>query len=786
MQKDYHFIGIGGIGMSALARILLQKGAKVSGSDLSTSAIIESLKEAGAAIVAQHSSDPIPDFKTVVYNTMISRDNPEYQAAISSKVPLMHRSDLLALLMQDYASLLVTGTHGKTTTSSLLTYVLLEGGLEPSFAIGGLIQNLGVNGGHGKGIYFVAEADESDGSFLKLPAFGAIVTNIDNDHLDHWKTEEELLQGFVEFAGHVRSKEHFFWCLDDPKLASLKLSGISYGFHPGAQLQITSFAQEGWKCVFSLHFEGKDYLNIEIPLIGTHNALNAAAVFGLALRLKIPEESIRRAFAKFQGIGRRVEKKGEINGVKIYDDYGHHPTEIQVTLKALRKAEEDKRFIVVFQPHRYTRLRDCMDIFGTCFEDADELIITDLYAANEAPIEGINAEALVAQVREKGRVPVRYIPKKTLIPELHKMLRPHDVLLTQGAGDVTHVGRELLEYFQENPLKKMTVGVVFGGKSSEHEISLKSVRHVLHSLNPEFYDVKQFSIPKQGEWVTKEVVEELQRCDICFPVLHGPFGEDGSIQGFFETLGIAYVGCDFRSSAVCMDKAWTKHIALNNNIPTTPFVEFTAGQWKNEQAHCLKKVAQKLHFPLFVKPVHLGSSIGVSKAVDQASLIEAIDHACGLDFRVLVEEEVIGREIEFAVLGNETIHVTPPGEIYSAGSIYDYDRKYGPQGMQTEIQAQLPAEIIEKGKKLAAKAYSALGCTGMARVDCFLKPTGDILLSEVNPIPGFTSISLYPKMWEAQGVTGSALVDKLLILGLQRKRHHDRSFQGFLWLKNSL
>ena len=301
-----------------------------------------------------------------------------------------------------------------------------------------------------------------------------------------------------------------------------------------------------------------------------------------------------------------------------------------------------------------------MDIFGTCFEDADELIITDLYAANEAPIEGINAEALVAQVREKGRVPVRYIPKKSLVPELQHMLRPHDVLLTQGAGDVTHVGRELLQYFEEKPLKKLTVGVVFGGKSSEHEISLRSVRHVLHSLSPEFYDVKQFSIPKQGEWVTKEIVEEIQQCDICFPVLHGPFGEDGSIQGFFETLGIAYVGCDFRSSAICMDKAWTKHVALNSNIPTTPFIEFTAGQWKNEQAHCLKKVAQKLHFPLFVKPVHLGSSIGVSKAVDQASLIQAIDHACSLDFRVLVEEEVIGREIEFAVLGNETIHVTPP------------------------------------------------------------------------------------------------------------------------------
>ena len=433
MQKNYHFIGIGGIGMSALARILLQKGAKVSGSDLGKSALIDSLSQAGADIASTHSADPIPEFKTVVYNTMISRDNPEYQAALASKVPLLHRSDLLALLMQDYASLLVTGTHGKTTTSSLLTYVLLEAGLDPSFAIGGLLQNLGVNGGHGKGIYFVAEADESDGSFLKLPAFGAIVTNIDNDHLDHWKTEEELLQGFVEFSTHVRSREHFFWCLDDPKLAGLKLSGISYGFHPRADLQITSFVQDGWKSIFSLHFEGKEYPKIELPLIGAHNALNAAAVFGLALRLNVPEESIRRAFAAFRGIGRRVEKKGEAGGLKIYDDYGHHPTEVQVTLRALRKAEEDKRLVVVFQPHRFTRTRDCLELFGACFEDADELIITDLYPANEAPIEGIDAHAVVQQVREKGRVPVRYVPKPQLAAFLQETLRPHDVLLTQGA-----------------------------------------------------------------------------------------------------------------------------------------------------------------------------------------------------------------------------------------------------------------------------------------------------------------------------------------------------------------
>ncbi len=785
MQKNYHFIGIGGIGMSALARILLQKGAKVTGSDLSTSSLIESLKAAGAEIAANHSADPISEDKTVVYNTMISRENPEYQAAIASKVPLMHRSDLLAVLMQDYASLLVTGTHGKTTTSSLLTFVLLEGGLEPSFAIGGMLQNLGVNGAHGKGLYFVAEADESDGSFLKLPAFGAIVTNIDNDHLDHWKSEEELLQGFTQFAGQVRSKDHFFWCLDDPKLASLGLSGISYGFDPHAQLSITSFVQEGWKSTFSIRFEGKDYPKITLPLVGAHNVLNAAAVFGLALRLKISEESIRRAFANFQGIGRRLEKKGEMGTLQIYDDYGHHPTEVEVTLKALRKAEEDKRLIVVFQPHRYTRLRDCLEEFGTCFEEADELIVTDLYAAGEAPIEGYTSETLVAKIREKGRVPVRYVPKNTLIPELREKLRPHDVLLTLGAGDVTKVGPELLEYFKTHPLKKLVVGVLFGGQSSEHEISLRSVRYILHALNLELYDVKQFSIPKQGAWITKEVVDELLQCEICFPVLHGPFGEDGSIQGFFETLGIPYVGCDFRSSAVCMDKAWTKHIALNCDIPTTPFVDFTAAEWKNEPAHCLKKIAQKLHFPLYVKPVHLGSSVGVSKATDQASLTAALDYACSLDFRVLVEEEVIGREIEFAILGNETIHITAPGEIYTGGATYDYDKKYGPQGMQTEIQAQLSQEIIEKGKKLVGKTYLALGCTGLARIDCFLKPNGEILLSEVNPIPGFTTISLYPKMWEAQGMAPATMIDQLLILGMQRKRHQDRRFQGFLWLKNS-
>lgn len=404
----YHFIGAKGIGMSALMHILKEKGYPVSGSDKGT-----------------HSAKNITPLMRVAYSTAISPTNPEY---LKAKDRLLHRSDLLAELLTG-KPLLVAGAHGKTTTSGLLAWTLLYAGKDPTYAIGGILSNLNKNGGYGSGEYSVAEADESDGSFLKYAPYSAIITNVEAEHLDYWKTEERLLDGYQQFISHV--KHEVIYSADDPYLSVWRPPGISYGFSPHADEQILSCHQEKGHLVFST----THYTAIEIPLIGAHNAMNALAVFLLARSIGLEEALIRAAFLSFKGMGRRLEYRGSYQGVPLYDDYGHHPTEILTTLKAFKKEWPNHRVILVFQPHRYTRTRDCFDLFSAAFLPADQLILTDIYAAGEAPIPGVTIEALLATCSPSAT----YIPRPQLVEHLRTTLAPGDVLLTMGAGDITRL-----------------------------------------------------------------------------------------------------------------------------------------------------------------------------------------------------------------------------------------------------------------------------------------------------------------------------------------------------------
>jgi UDP-N-acetylmuramate--alanine ligase len=444
INHQYHFIGIGGIGMSALANILLQRGAKVTGSEIAASYVTDQLQNKGAEIFIGHSPQNINSSAVVVYSSDIKEENPEVKQAQLYGIPFLHRSELLFQLMHGYSPLLVTGTHGKTTTSSLLTHLLVDADLDPTYAVGGIMRNLNSNGGHGNGPYFVAEADESDGSFLNYAPFGAIITNIDNDHLAYWNTLENLVAGFKKFASLVQSPQHLIWCGDDEILRSLKLKGFSYGFEEDNDLQIENFRQVGWKNIFDIFFEGIEYSEIEIPLIGGHNVLNAAAVFGLGIKINIPEDRIRKAFACFKGVNRRAELKGEYQGITVFDDYAHHPTEIFATSRALKQAIGHKRLVIVFQPHRYSRTQDCLHEFGPAFECVDILILTDIHSAREAPIAGVTNEILLAKIQEKV-FNARYVPRSQLASFLAHFLQRDDVLVTMGAGDVTKVGPEVLK-----------------------------------------------------------------------------------------------------------------------------------------------------------------------------------------------------------------------------------------------------------------------------------------------------------------------------------------------------
>lgn len=777
----YHFIGLGGIGMSALARILLQKGHKVRGSDVRTSPLLQELEREGATVQIGHTAESVQAAETVIYSTDIKEDNVEFMQAKEQKLPMLHRSDLLNELMKGKKNLLVTGTHGKTTTTALLAAVLIEAKLDPSFVVGGLIRSLNVNGRAGKGEYFIAEADESDGSFLKTSAYAAIVTNLENDHLEFWGSPRMLDLAFQQF---IAQTEHLFWCSDDPRLSKLKTKGTSYGFREDADFHISNFRQTRNGIVFDLN----EFSGIELALFGRHNALNAAAVFALALSLKIPEEVIRRAFKTFSGTVRRLEFKGEKHKVAVYDDYGHHPNEIRVTIQALRQLVRERRLVVVFQPHRYTRVRDLFEEFTTCFADADEVIMTDIYSAGEAPITGITSAALYTRMREKMGTKVHFFPRTHLESGVAMFIKPLDIVLTIGAGDVTQAGEPILNsYAQRAP--KFTVGVLFGGTSAEHPVSLMSAKNVISSLNPAIYEIKPFGITKEGEWrtgssfpldlerpsapasfkISPEILEQLLKCDVCIPVFHGPQGEDGMIAAVLDALGLPYVGCDYRSGAICMQKGWTKRVVMHNDVPVVPFFEMSRIAYKRDPGLLCKKIGEYFAYPVWIKPVHLGSSIGVSRATSPEEAVQCAELAFSYDDTILVEKEIDGRQIEFSILGNVFLQLALPGEIINHGAFVAYDKKYGSQAMEI-----LPAELApiqrQIGYELAEKAYNACGCKGLARVDFFLDRRGHYWFNEINPFPGFTDTSAYPKMWTTSGMTTEQLVDELIALAFHRSR----------------
>ncbi len=432
MTKRFHFLGVGGIGMSALAHILIEKGDSVSGSDLKA---LPHLSAKGIKV-----TQSLPKEGTIVFSSAIALDNPLFIEAKSHNLPVIHRSELVKILLEGKKGLLVAGTHGKTSTSALLAWTLISAGKHLTYAIGGILQNLQKNGGYGDGEYFALEADESDGSFLNYEGEGAIITNIEKEHLEHWKTEKKLLEGFQTFISKVKNPELLFWCNDDPLLAKLSPPGISYGKR--GRLKLTACRQVVGSTFFSAEFEGKTYLDVEFPIMGETLALNALAVFGMALKLGLTEEEIREAFKTFKGVKRRQEKIGEVRRIAIYDDYAHHPTEIKVLLESMKKGMGKRRLIALFQPHRYTRTRDLFSEFTEAFTKADLTIITNLYSAGEKCIPGISGRNLAREIRGDHTL---FLDKDKLLTYLPKLLIPGDVLITIGAGDITAIGPQVIK-----------------------------------------------------------------------------------------------------------------------------------------------------------------------------------------------------------------------------------------------------------------------------------------------------------------------------------------------------
>jgi UDP-N-acetylmuramate--alanine ligase len=444
-EGPYHFIGIGGIGMSGLARLLLEQKQKVSGSDRAWNATVESLLEQGAEIYKGHAEKNILAAETVVYSTDIATDNVELLAAKTKGCTLLHRAELLAELITKSTSLAVAGTHGKTTTSSLLATLLIEAQLDPSFAIGGMLPAYKTNARIGKGKYFVIEADESDRSFLNYHPHGAIVTNIDFDHLSQYDGNRHLLiASFKKFILQIKEFSHFFYCGDDVYLSTMQLPGVSYGKDPSCKCCILSSYQKQFRSFFTIRFQDQVYSDIELALIGNHNILNATAVFGLGISLGVSEACIRKAFKTFQGVLRRCEKKGVYREVSFYDDYAHHPTEIQATLQGIRKAIGQQRLIAVFQPHRFSRTKECQGLYGNIFNDANHVILTDTYAAGEKCSGDFSSKIIQKEIQNNPAFTFEYISYQNLSHHLSRLVQPNDVVITLGAGNITTIAAETI------------------------------------------------------------------------------------------------------------------------------------------------------------------------------------------------------------------------------------------------------------------------------------------------------------------------------------------------------
>ncbi|MGD0308248.1 MAG: UDP-N-acetylmuramate--L-alanine ligase [Acidobacteriota bacterium] len=446
--QHIHFVGIGGIGMSGIAELLLNLGYKVSGSDLKPGATTQRLSALGGRIFAGHAAENVRDANVVVVSSAVRPDNVEVIEAKKLQIPVIPRAEMLAELMRLKYSVAIAGSHGKTTTTSMVATVLVRGGYDPTVVIGGRLNAFGSNAKLGKGEFLVAEADESDGSFLKLSPTLAVVTNIDREHLDHYAGLAEIQNAFTVFVNKVPFYGAAVLCLDDPGVQAIlprvERRIVSYGTSNQADLAASRIEYQNFGCSYQIRWHGEllGALSLQVP--GQPGVLNSLAAVAIGLELDIPAEKILAALSSFQNADRRFQIKGESRGVLVIDDYGHHPTEIMATLSAAR-GSTDRRIVAVFQPHRYSRTRALEEEFARAFYHADVVVVLPIYAAGEDPIEGVRAEKLVALIKKHGHRDVTFAPDfPAAMQTLRERLKAGDLLITLGAGDVWKIGEEIL------------------------------------------------------------------------------------------------------------------------------------------------------------------------------------------------------------------------------------------------------------------------------------------------------------------------------------------------------
>lgn len=764
--KKFHFIGIGGAGMSALAKILIERGLEVSGSDMKDSPILDMLRNLGAKIFVGHKAKNILDDKgnpveAVVCSSAIPADNPEIIAADKFKIPKLHRSDINAYLLNAKRGIAVAGSHGKTTTTSMIGYVLHSAAVAPTIIIGGESSDLGTGAILGKSDWLVSEADESDGTFVTLKPAIAVVTNIEDDHLDHYGTVERIRAAFKIFIENVdREKGVAVLCFDNENLRGLAKDIdrkiISYAIDHKADFTARNIRTTPKGISFDAFNHEKLLGKVQLAIHGQHNVLNALATIATALEVGVSFEKIAEGLRCFHGAKRRFETKGRVRNILVVDDYAHHPTEIAATLKAARETKPNK-IVCIFQPHRYSRTQLLLKEFGGAFREADMLILTDVYSAGEEKISGVSGESILKEVLSTTNQAVSYIPKREdIAAALKDQLSPGDLVITMGAGDIYKTGEELLEMLKDWTGKKIVV--VCGGPSTEAEVSRRTGKAIADALLSKNYNVELMELNPQNFAAT---IRE-KNCSIVFNAVHGRYGEDGLIQGTLDMLKIPYTGSGVLAAALTMDKVSTKHFLNSANLSTPKFIVYRKVDRHERLADEIEKT---FGLPVVIKANAQGSSIGVSIVENSLDIDAAIENAFLFGDEILVEEFIKGRELTVAVFGNEDeAEALPVIEITTTTGRYDYKTKYT-KGMSTHIvPAELSDELTAEVKKLAVDAFKICKCAGVARVDMMLSEKNVPYVIEVNSVPGMTETSLVPDAARAAGLEFPELCEKILSL----------------------
>ena len=764
--KKFHFIGIGGVGMSALAKILIARGLEVSGSDAKDSPTLDMLRDLGARIFVGHAAKNILDdagkpVDAIVCSSAIPPDNPEILAANDFNIPKLHRSDINAYLLNAKRGIAVAGSHGKTTTTSMIGYVLHSAGVDPTVVIGGESLDLGTGALLGKSDWLVSEADESDGTFVTLKPAIAVVTNVEDDHLDHYGTLDKIREAFKVFIENVdRQSGVAVLCYDNDNLRGLAKTIdrkiISYAIDCEADFTAHNIRTTSKGVNFEV-MRGEDLLGrVQLAIHGRHNVLNALATIATALQVGVTFDKIVEGLRNFHGAKRRFETKGRLRNILVVDDYAHHPTEIAATLKAAREIKPNK-IVCIFQPHRYSRTQLLLKEFGNAFAEADMLVLTDVYSAGEEKISGVSGESILNEVLAATNQAVCYIPKREDIAAAIKdKLSAGDLVITMGAGDIYKTGEELLALLKAERRRKIVV--VCGGTSTEAEVSRRTGKAVFDALKSKNYNVELMELNPQT--FAADIREK--NCSLVFNAVHGKYGEDGLLQGTLDMLKIPYTGSGVLAAALTMDKVATKHFLNSAQISTPKFAVYREVDRRDELA---AEIERTFGLPVVIKASAQGSSIGVTIVENPLDIEPAIDNAFIFGNEILVEEFIKGRELTVAVYGNEDdAEALPVIEITTTTGRYDYKTKYT-KGMSTHIvPAQLSDALTDEVQRLAVAAFKVCKCAGVARVDMMLSEKNVPYVIEVNSVPGMTETSLVPDAARAAGLDFAALCEKILAL----------------------